>query len=183
MPVAALSPPPLASISQSGSVSTPHSSILPSVIMMRSRYPYRNASASSRALHDPASRAKTRSSQFLSPYTRAQSCFLLDRDGFGQVAREVDVKTLHHGQPVGNELQGNNVQNTLQDVDGLGDLNRLGLRGLELGVARVADDNGLATTRHNYAANCQYTRENRREGMGQIGADATYLAGKRSSSL
>lgn len=74
---------------------------------------------------------------------------LLDSDRLGQVTREVNVKVLHHGQPVGNQLQGDDVQDTLQDVDRLGDLNRLGLAVVELLVIGVADDNGLAATGDN----------------------------------
>ena len=69
---------------------------------------------------------------------------LLDRDRLGKVTREVNVQALEDSQPVGNELQGNDVEDTLKAVDGLGDLNLLGLRGLELLISRVADDNGLA---------------------------------------
>lgn len=34
---------------------------------------------------------------------------LLDSDGLGQVTREVDVETLHYSQPVGNQLEWDNV--------------------------------------------------------------------------
>lgn len=71
---------------------------------------------------------------------------LLDSHGLGQVTGEVNVETLHDSQPVGNQLQRDNVEETLQAVDGLGDLDLLGLVGLELLVAGVADDDGLATT-------------------------------------
>lgn len=75
---------------------------------------------------------------------------LLDGNRLGQVARKVDVQALHHCKPVGDELQRDDVENTLQDIDGLRDLNRLGLRGLELRVAGVADDDRLATTGNDY---------------------------------
>lgn len=71
---------------------------------------------------------------------------LLDGDRLGKVAREVDVETLQDGEPVGNQLEGDDVQETLENVDRLGDLDLQSLAGLELVVARVADDNGLAIT-------------------------------------
>lgn len=71
---------------------------------------------------------------------------LLDSHGLGQVTGEVDVETFHHSQPVGNQLQRDDVQETLQNIHSLGDLDRLGLAGAELAVAGVADDNGLATS-------------------------------------
>jgi hypothetical protein len=72
--------------------------------------------------------------------------FLLHRHGLGQVAREVHVQALQDSQPIGNQLQRDDIEDALQNVDGLGDLNLLGLRGLEPDVAGVADDNGLAAT-------------------------------------
>ena len=47
---------------------------------------------------------------------------LLDRDGLGQVTWEVDVEALLNGQPVGNQLERDHVEQTLEAVDGLGDL-------------------------------------------------------------
>jgi hypothetical protein len=69
---------------------------------------------------------------------------LLDSNRLSKVTREVNVQALKDSQPVGNKLEGNDVENTLKAVDGLGDLNLLSLGGLELLVIRVADDNGLA---------------------------------------
>ena len=74
---------------------------------------------------------------------------LLDSDGLGQVAGKVDIETLENGQPVGNELQGDDVEEALKTVHCLGDLNLLRIRSLELWVIRVANDNGLATTGNN----------------------------------
>jgi hypothetical protein len=71
---------------------------------------------------------------------------LLDSDRLGQVTREVDVETLQNSQPVGDELQRDDVQDTLQAVDRLGDLDTLSIGGLELLVVGVADDNGLAAS-------------------------------------
>lgn len=75
---------------------------------------------------------------------------LLDCDRLGQVAREIDVETLQDGQPVGNELERDNVQETLEAVDRLRNLDRLGLRSLEFLVTGVADDNGPAATSNDY---------------------------------
>ncbi|KAI9172071.1 proteasome regulatory particle subunit Rpt4 [Paramyrothecium foliicola] len=69
---------------------------------------------------------------------------LLDSHGLGQVSGEVHVKTLENSQPVGNQLQGNDVEDTLKAVDRLWDFDLLSLGGLELLVTGVADDNGLA---------------------------------------
>lgn len=71
---------------------------------------------------------------------------LLDSHRLGQVTGEVNVETLHDRQPVGNQLQGNDVQEALQDVNRLGDLDSLCLAALELVIPTVADDNRLATT-------------------------------------
>lgn len=38
---------------------------------------------------------------------------LLDRDGFRQVARKVNIQALSNGQPVCNELQRNDVEEAL----------------------------------------------------------------------
>ena len=86
------------------------------------------------------------SSSFFSLFFRFYFFSLLDGDGLGQVAGEVDVETLQDGQPVGNQLQGNDVKNTLETIDGLGDLDLGRLAGLELLVALVADDDGPSTT-------------------------------------
>lgn len=69
---------------------------------------------------------------------------LLDSDRLGQVTREIDVESLQDGQPVGNQLQGDDIEETLKAVDGLGDLNLLSLGCVELLVSLVADDDGLA---------------------------------------
>lgn len=79
---------------------------------------------------------------------------LLDSDRLGQVSGEVNVETLENGQPVGNQLQRNDVQDSLQAVNGLGDLDLESIRGLELLVTRVADDDGLATTGNDCSKKC-----------------------------
>lgn len=71
---------------------------------------------------------------------------LLDSDRLGQVAREIDVEALENSQPVGDELQRDDVEKALEGIDGLGDLDLLGVGGVELLVRRVADNDGLAAT-------------------------------------
>lgn len=73
-------------------------------------------------------------------------CRLLDSDRLGQVAREVDVQALSNGEPVGNQLQRNDVQETLQAVNGLWHLDPLCLGWRELGIVLVADDNRSSLT-------------------------------------
>lgn len=65
-------------------------------------------------------------------------------DGLSQVTREVHVQALSNREPVGHQLQGDDVEETLETVDGLGDLDLLGLARLELLVVGVADDDRLA---------------------------------------
>ncbi len=57
-------------------------------------------------------------------------------------------------------MERDDVKETLETVDGLGDLNLLGLTGLELFVPGVADNDGLASTSDNYRmlANIQQRR-------------------------
>lgn len=71
---------------------------------------------------------------------------LLDGDRLGQVTREVHIQTSTDGQPVRDQLERNDIQQTLKSVHGLGDHNLLGLCGRELRVVLVADDNGATTS-------------------------------------
>lgn len=77
------------------------------------------------------------------------SC-LLDSHRLGEVTGEVNVQALKDSKPVGNELERNDVEETLEAVNSLGDLNLLSLVGLELLVARVANDNGLSAASNDY---------------------------------
>ena len=74
---------------------------------------------------------------------------LLHRHGLGQVTREIHVEAFHDSKPIGDQLQGNDVEDTLKDVDCLGNLNFLGLASLELLVSGVANDNRFAATSDN----------------------------------
>lgn len=76
---------------------------------------------------------------------------LLDSDRLGQVAREINVETLGHSQPVGHQLERNNVEQTLQNIAGLGNLDTLSLISREFGVTSVADDNRSARSSNDYS--------------------------------
>lgn len=75
---------------------------------------------------------------------------LLHRDRLGQVAGEIDVQALGDGEPIGHQLERNDVQETLQAVDCLGDLDLLGLAILEFFVVGVADDDWLAAASNDW---------------------------------
>jgi hypothetical protein len=78
------------------------------------------------------------------------SLALLHCNRLRQVSGEVHIETLSNGEPVGNELKGNDVQKALEAVDGLGNFDLLGLRGRELVVVRIANDDWAATTGNHY---------------------------------
>lgn len=78
---------------------------------------------------------------------------LLDRHRLSQVAREIYIKTLGNSKPVGDELQWDNIEETLQTVHRLGNLDPLGLGGREFFVIRVANDNWAATTCNHFMVN------------------------------
>ena len=71
---------------------------------------------------------------------------LLHSHRLGQVTREINVETLGDCKPVGNQLEWDDVEQTLQSVDGLGDLDPLRLLRRELRVTGVADDNWSTPT-------------------------------------
>lgn len=66
---------------------------------------------------------------------------LFNSDRFCEVAREINVESLSDSKPIGNKLQWNNVEKTLQTVDGPWDLNLFGLGGRELWVVMVTNHN------------------------------------------
>ena len=63
---------------------------------------------------------------------------LLDGNGLGQVAGEVDIEVAGDGEPVGNELQRNDIEETLENIDGAGDLNLLSLHDVKKKVAELS---------------------------------------------
>lgn len=75
---------------------------------------------------------------------------LLNSNRLGQVSGEVDVETTGDSQVIGNELKWENVEKTLQAVNGGWDLDLLGLGGLEFLVTWVADNDWLARTSNDY---------------------------------
>ena len=75
---------------------------------------------------------------------------LLHGNRFGQVAREIDIEPFFNGQPVSNQLQRNHVEQALEEINGLGDLDLLGMLDRKLFVCLVADDNRAATAGNNY---------------------------------
>ena len=89
------------------------------------------------------------------PSSRERDADLLDCDRFGQIAGEVDVEALLDREPVGDELQRDDVEQALQAVDGLGDLDALALLVGELVVVDVADDDGAAAAGNDFRL-CQY---------------------------
>ncbi len=74
---------------------------------------------------------------------------LLHGDRLGQISREINIQALGNCEPVCHQLERNNVQKTLQAVNGLGYLDFLGLASLELFIARIADNNRSASTSNN----------------------------------
>jgi hypothetical protein len=69
---------------------------------------------------------------------------LLDSDRLGQVPGEVDVEALSNGEPVGHELERDDVEQTLEELVGVRNLDFVGLLARELLVVLVADDDGTA---------------------------------------
>lgn len=70
---------------------------------------------------------------------------LLDRDGFGQIAGEINVQSFSNRQPICDQLEGNDVEKALQSVHRLWYLDALRLVWRELGVILVANDNRSTT--------------------------------------
>lgn len=83
---------------------------------------------------------------------------LLDSNRLSQVTREVNVETLENSEPVGNQLQWDDIEDTLENINRLGDLDLLGLVLAKLLVAFVADNNGLASTSSNWK--CEVSMRN-----------------------
>ena len=77
---------------------------------------------------------------------RHYSISSLHGNGFGKIAREVDVESLANSEPIGDELERDDVEKTLETVNSLGHLNLLGLCGREFGIVGIADDNGATAT-------------------------------------
>ena len=76
--------------------------------------------------------------------------YLLDSHGFSQISREIYIETFPNGEPVGNELQRDHIEQTLKTINRLGDLNLLRLFGREFFVVRIANDNGSTGSGDDY---------------------------------
>jgi hypothetical protein len=63
---------------------------------------------------------------------------------------EIDVEVLSDSHPVGHQLQRNDIEKTLQTVDGLGQLNLLAGLVPELLIVLVADNDRPTATGNNY---------------------------------
>lgn len=88
------------------------------------------------------SRAK-QSSKKTQKYKQAN---LLHRNRLSQVTWEINIQTLSNGKPVGHQLERDDVEKTLEAIDGLWDFDFLGLAGFEFFVVGVADDDWFART-------------------------------------
>jgi len=71
---------------------------------------------------------------------------LLHSHRLGEISREIDIESFANSQPVGDELERDDVQETLKTVDRLGDLNLLRFLGGEFAIIWVADDDRSSTT-------------------------------------
>lgn len=69
---------------------------------------------------------------------------LLDSDRLGQVSWEVNIESLSNCQPIRHQLERNNIEQTLQAVDGLWNLDLLAMIGFEFLVIGIANNNRLA---------------------------------------
>lgn len=69
---------------------------------------------------------------------------LLHRHRFGQVSWEIHVEPFADSKPVGDQLERNHVQQTLQAIYRLGYLNSVRFLSGELRVVRIAEDNWAA---------------------------------------
>ncbi len=70
----------------------------------------------------------------------------LDGHRLGKIAREVNIQAFCNGEPVGYELKGDDVEETLKAINSLRNLDLFSLTARELGVVGIADDNGTATS-------------------------------------
>lgn len=69
-------------------------------------------------------------------------CYLLDSDGLGEVSGEINIDALEDSKVVREELERDDVDQTLQAVDGLGDTDGLVVLD-EAVITAVANDDGL----------------------------------------
>jgi hypothetical protein len=87
--------------------------------------------------------------------------FLLNSNRLGQVPGEVDVQALSNSNPVGHELERNDIEQTLEKLVSVRDLNLVGLLAGELHVVLVADDNGTSLASDDLLVGVERFGENR----------------------
>lgn len=74
---------------------------------------------------------------------------LLDSNTLSQIPWEINVESLLDGQPITDHLQWQNVQQTLQTIDGLRNLNLFDEIVGAFTLVGIADDDGTTATREN----------------------------------
>ena len=74
-------------------------------------------------------------------------CALFHGDGLGEVARHVDVAAPHDGDVVGDELQGDDVEDGGEVLEGFGQLDDVLRQADDLGVAGVDEGDDVALAR------------------------------------
>lgn len=75
---------------------------------------------------------------------------LLHSDRLREIAREINIEAFTDSEPVGNQLQWDDVEKTLEAIDSLGDLDLFCLGGGKLGVIVVADNDWTTTSGNDY---------------------------------
>ena len=75
---------------------------------------------------------------------------LLHSDRLGEIAREINIEAFTDSEPVGNQLQWDDVEKTLETINSLGDLDLFCLGGGKLGVIVVADNDRTTTSGNDY---------------------------------
>lgn len=86
----------------------------------------------------------------IAPHPLSSIVPLFNSDTLGQVSWEIDVEALGNGHPVGHELERNDVEKTLETVDGSWDFDSFDFVGWELCLALVADDDWTTSTCDDY---------------------------------
>ena len=71
---------------------------------------------------------------------------LLHSDRFRQISREIHIETLSDGEPVGDELEGDDIKQPLETVHCSRDLDLFGLLRGKLGVVGIANNNWTTIT-------------------------------------
>lgn len=75
---------------------------------------------------------------------------LLHSDRLREIAREINIEPFTDSEPVGNQLQWDDIEKTLEAIHSLGDLDLFCLGGGKLGVIVVADNDRTTTSGNDY---------------------------------